>query len=204
MYGFLTMTWRTFSWGRAFWDPKSDWQCSTKQTIQVPNCSKHEKGNRKEPHANDNDDNDDVGQNTHLHPNLPGLLNTTSNHSSPAEVPVLLPTVSRGCMRSRPYQSWRCQGEDLENTIRCQAPGDGIMKLGPGLEVVDFLFFLHGKNGSPGFLEYMFVYYTFHKKEHPRGVKSVPWYNLKNLRRLWQLIGSVGCSVYQLRIASPP
>lgn len=143
IYGFLTMTWRTaFTVGRAFWDPKSDWRCSIKQTIQVPNCSKHEKENRKEPHANDNDeDNDDVGQNTHLHPNLPGLKNTTSNHSSPAEVPVWLPTVSRGCMRSRPYQSWRCQGEDLENTIRCQAPGDGIMKLGPGLEVVDFLFF---------------------------------------------------------------
>lgn len=142
IYGFLTMTWRTFLEGGLSGIQNLIDSVQLNKQIQVPNCSKHEKGNIKEPHANDNDeDNDDVGQNTHLHPNLPGLKNTTSNHSSPAEVPVWLPTVSRGCMRSRPYQSWRCQGEDLENTIRCQAPGDGIMKLGPGLEVVDFLFF---------------------------------------------------------------
>ena len=79
---------------------------------------------------------------------------------------------------------------------------NGLMKLGPGLEVVDFLLLYTVKTVL--LAHWNTFVYTFHQKRHPRGVKSVPWYNLKYLIRLWQLIGSVGCSVYQLRIASTP
>ena len=49
---------------------------------------------------------------------------------------------------------------------------NGLMKLGPGLEVVDFLLLYTVKTVLLASLEYICIYFS--PKKHPRGVKSVP------------------------------